>query len=119
MTLRLVLDRADQEILREALGYMSRRLFDPRDTDHLGEMEDQLDALLTRGDASTSAALVLGGDHVRVLHRVLDGYCSELSHPSADRSNRARVARMRSVQRRLRSQATWFGRMIGWIKSRW
>lgn len=119
MTLRFVLDRADQEILREALGYMSRRLFDPRDSDRLGELEDQLNAALTRGKASASAELILGGEHVDVLHKVIDGYSEELSHPSADRSNRARVARMRVVQKRLRSRATWRGRVVDWLRSRW
>jgi len=134
-TARLRLTRADQELLREALAYVGRRMFDPRLAAQAGALEDDLDRLLTSsagepsgptgrgrerapgGGAAGSrppATLALAPESLRVLRMVLDAYGEELGRPVSAPENRGRVARMRELDRRLARQsgrAGWFWRL--------
>lgn len=111
----LQLSRADQALLREALAYVGRRMFDVRVAQTIGALEDELDRLLTDPAAAAGARIDLGAEPLRVLRLVLEAYAEELGRPVSDPGNRARVARMRAIDRRLARQ----GGRWGWWWRLW
>jgi len=113
--MRLPLGRDDTVLLREAAAYLSRRMSDPRDVETLGQVEDRLDALLL-GRAREAGVLELDPRQADVLDMALASYAEILSAPGSDVSNRARIARLRAVSRRIRSRATVIGRLFGWLR---
>jgi hypothetical protein len=119
MSGHLDLQRADLPLLREALAYVARRIYARPDAEVVGVLEEKLDALLLDGQSAPRVRLGLAGDQARVLRLVLESYAAQLDHPSADSSNRARVARLRHWEARLARQTRWFGRLAAWIKARW
>lgn len=116
MPVRMPLEWEEQVLVREALAYMGRRLFDPRDTGPAGELEDWLDAALTRGSERGAIELPLREAHVRVLRRVFAAYAEALDHPSAAEENRARVRRLQQLERRLAGRSHWLGRLVRWLR---
>jgi hypothetical protein len=110
--MRLSLGRDDTVLLREAAAYLSRRMSDPRDVDTLGQVEDRLDALLL-GRAPEAGGLELDPRQAAVLDMALASYAEVLSAPGSDVSNRARIARLQNVSRRIRSRSTVIGRLFG------
>jgi hypothetical protein len=111
----LRLDRDDLILLRETAAYMARRMRDPRDTETLGEIEDRLDQLLL-GDAAGRAPLILDRRQGEVLRVALESYAQVLAAPGSDYSNRARVARLGRMGRRLGREFRWYARWLGWLR---
>jgi hypothetical protein len=111
--MRLSLGRDDQVLLREMAAYQARRMSDPRDVETLGEVEDHLDALLL-GRAREAGVLELNPRQAQVLGTALTSYAEMLSAPGSDVSNRARIARLQNVSRRIRSRST----VMGWLFGR-
>jgi hypothetical protein len=113
MAVRLRLTRDDQALVREALAYVSRRMFDQRLAQTAGALEDELDRLLTApAPPPPGAVLTLESEPLRVLRLVLAAYVEELSRPVSDPANRARVARMRALDRQLAAASGW----RGWLR---
>jgi len=115
MRARLRLQRDELGLVREALAFVGRRIFDPLVADRVGELEDELDRRLTDPATPPVALLTLDGERLRALRTVLTAYADELDHPSTDHTNRARVARLRELDRRLARQSGWRGRLAGWL----
>lgn len=116
MSRRIDLEDSDLELLQEALGYMSRRFFDPRDSQAILEIEDCLDTARRRKDPNSPFHLVLPDQHIPLLQRVLGSYSNELDHPSSDASNRARIARMRRLAARLGRGHGLLGALRRWLR---
>ena len=113
--MRLSLGRDDQVLLREAAAYMARRMRGPGDVARLGEIEDRLDALLIAA-APGVGPLELDRPEARVLRTALGSYAEMLSAPGSDSSNRARVARLRGIDRRIGAGLGWRARLFGWLR---
>ncbi len=113
--MRLLLEREETRLLREAAAYVARRMRDPGDVTRLGEIEDRLDALLIAA-APGRDALALERVGARVLRTAIDAYAEMLSAPGSDVSNRARVARLRRIDRRIGVALGWRGRLFGWLR---
>ena len=114
MPVQLRLARTDQVLVREALAYVGRRLFDPRVRTQVEGLEEDLDELLTSRDAGGDAILTLDAERRSALRLVLAAYVSELAHPAADASNRARAARLRALDRELVRRGGWLARIMAW-----
>jgi hypothetical protein len=104
MTSQLHLERQDQEIVREALAYVSRRVYDEHGSGVIGELEDRLDELLLNSSGPAPGTIVMTGEHLRALRSALETYCEALDHPSTHGSNRARIAHMRRIISRAEAQ---------------
>lgn len=112
------LETGDLVLLREVLGYMERRIFDPSHQERLRRVTVRVeDALLTSGGPGE---LALDRDEARTLAMTLESYSEELSRPGSDVSNRPRVARMREMiaelgpsEGRFRGLRLWFRRLLG------
>ncbi|MBU1702585.1 MAG: hypothetical protein KJ970_05605 [Candidatus Eisenbacteria bacterium] len=88
MPRRIKLEGEELEILREALRYMERRIFDPEDSRILHEMADALeDAILDRKGLHP-LEMELTDDRLGLISKVLLTYADHLNHPGADISNR-------------------------------
>ncbi len=109
--MRLRLEREETRLLREAAAYMSRRMRDPGDVVRLGEIEDRLDAVLIAAGPGPDM-LELEGREARVLRTALDSYSEMLSAPGSDVTNRARVARLQRIDRRIGARLGW----LGWLR---
>jgi len=116
MTVRLRLNRNDQAMVREALAYASRRVFDPENAQRVGDLEDLVDALLLGSETRESGGLVLDEDHQPVFRAALVAFCEALDHPSTDATNRARIARMRRMVQWLDSRSRWPARLGAWLR---
>lgn len=116
MTARVHLERKEQEIVREALAYVSRRVYDQRASEVVGDLEDWLDEMLVRKSGPGPGTLIMTDEHARILYSALQSYSDALDHPSSDRSNRARIARMRRIVARARSQGRLPSRMWNWLR---
>ncbi|MBP6875696.1 MAG: hypothetical protein KBD56_06460 [Candidatus Eisenbacteria bacterium] len=116
MTARLHLERKEQEIVREALAYVSRRLYDQHASEVVGDLEDWLDEILLRKSGPGPGTLIMTDEHARMLYSALQSYSDALDHPSTDRSNRARIACMRRIMARARSQRRLPSRMWNWLR---
>jgi hypothetical protein len=114
MPVQLRLARTDQVLVREAIAYVGRRLFDPHVRTQVEGLEEDLDELLTGRDAGADANLMLDEARRRALRLVLAAYVSELTHPAADDSNRARAARLRALDRELARRGGWLARLTAW-----
>ena len=107
MTSQLLLERQDQEIVREALAYVGRRVFDERGSAIVGELEDRLDALLLRPAGPAPGTIEMTGEHLQALRSALETYCEALDHPSTHGSNRARIAHMRRIISLAEARGRW------------
>jgi len=114
---RIHLDRKDQEISREALAYVSRRVFDQHGSQIVGDLEDWLDQLLLRKTGPAPGTLIMTEEHLLAFRAALQAYCAALDHPSSDRSNRMRIARMRRIMSRAEAQRRWYWRLWNWTCS--
>jgi hypothetical protein len=115
MRARLRLQRDELGLVREALAFVGRRIFDPLVADRVGELEDELDRRLTDPAAPPVAMLALEGERLHALRTVLTAYADELDHPSTDHTNRVRIARLRELDRRLARRSGWRGRLAAWL----
>ncbi|MCK4413149.1 MAG: hypothetical protein KAY32_06365 [Candidatus Eisenbacteria sp.] len=109
------LNRTDQAMVREALAYASRRMFDPHDTQRVGDLEDLVDVLLLGPETRESGVLTVDGEHLRVFRVALIAYCEALDHPSTDSTNRVRIARLRRMVQWLDSRSRWPARLGAWL----
>ena len=116
MTARIRLERSEQEIVREALAYASRRVYDERGSAVVGELEDWLDQLLLRKGGPAPGTIVMPDEHLRVLRTALEAYSEALDHPSTEGSNRVRIARMRRIMRRADAQKRPWTRISNWLQ---
>ncbi|MFH1144806.1 MAG: hypothetical protein V1774_09710 [Candidatus Eisenbacteria bacterium] len=107
MTAQIRLDREDQELAREALAYVSRRVYDQRGSEIIGDLEDRLDRLLLSKVGPGPGDLTMPAAHLRAFRSALDAYTEALDHPSTDQSNRVRIARMRRITKRAAVQGRW------------
>lgn len=97
MLRRISLDPHDAILVREALAYMGRRLFDPADSARLTAVEDRVEELLLEGGQFSRSELVIDDGEVESLVTALRAYAEELSHPGSDPSNRRRVAQITNL----------------------
>jgi hypothetical protein len=115
--MRMRLNRADQALVREALAYASRRVFDPQAAGRVGDLEDRVDALLLGAETRESGVLSLDAEQRPVFRAALVAFCETLDHPSTDATNRARIARLRQMIRWLDSRASWSARLGAWVRA--
>ena len=94
MSRRIKLEGEELEILREALRFMERRIFDPEDSNILHEMAEKLeDAILDRKGLHP-LELEVTTDRLQLISQVLLTYADHLNHPGADLSNRQRCLKI-------------------------
>ena len=111
MSLVVKLAPGERDVIQEAVAYMGRRFFDPRDSRILLEIEERLDEARRNGDVR----LYLEVDQVGVLRRVFESYAATLDHPSTDAVNRRRIAQMATIDRRLGRATSPLGRLKRWL----
>ncbi len=111
MAMRIELQPGEPEVLQLVLSYMSRRFFDPSDSDRLLETETQLEEARRQMAGSRKATLVLETDEVATMLRALSSYIEEFDRPTsgADREQLRVIHRFGArLQRR---QGLW-GRLL-------
>ena len=117
MTVRVTLDRKDQEIAREALAYVSRRVFEQHGAEIIGDLEDWLDELLLRKGGPAPGTILMTEEHLHAFRSALQSYSDALDHPSSDRSNRMRIVRMKRIMSRAAAQGRWHSRLWNWVRA--
>jgi hypothetical protein len=116
MARRIVLQGEELAILREALRFMERRIFDPADSKMLHEMADKIeDAILDRKGLHP-LEMELTDDRLQLISQVLLTYADHLNHPGADPSNRSRCLQIGEMVDRWRPAGKNLGGLITQLK---
>ncbi|MBD3236462.1 MAG: hypothetical protein GF330_07150 [Candidatus Eisenbacteria bacterium] len=118
MAVQIRITQEELGLVHEALAYMRRRIHGPGDAQRVHELADRAEELLLGGRARPVRLMRLSDEHARVLRTALGSYADELRQPFSDLSNRARVARLRQLDRRLQRAGSWIGRLFGWLGGR-
>lgn len=81
--MRIELQPGEPEVLQLVLSYMSRRFFDPADSERLLETESQLEEARREMTGGRKATLVLEPSEVTTMLRALSSYLEEFDTPTS------------------------------------